>query len=315
MNNLHDIDLRARYRGAMTGLAAGDALGTTLEFSPPGSFQPICDIIGGGPFDLSPGQWTDDTSMALCLAESLVERGEFDPIDQMNRYLKWYRRGYLSSTGECFDSGLTIGASLQRFEMNRNPYAGVTHADAGGNGSLMRLAPIPLAYAKDPQEAHDLAGKMSLTTHAAPEPVDACRYYAGLIVGALQGATKEKLLASRFSPLDGFWKSEALTPRIDEIAAGSFKNREPPEITGSGYVVNSMEAALWAFRKTDNFRDGAIAAVNLGNDADTTGAIYGQLAGAYYGFDEIPETWREKISMSDYIIELADSLHDFASGH
>jgi len=105
------VERRSRFQGSLIGLAACDALGTTLEFSSPGTFEPIDDIVGGGPFGLAPGQWTDDTCMALCLAESLVEQDRFDPADQMQRYLRWYREGYLSSTGECFDIGSTVSAA------------------------------------------------------------------------------------------------------------------------------------------------------------------------------------------------------------
>jgi len=176
----------------------------------------------------------------------------------------------------------------------------------------MRLGPVPLAWVEIPEEAIRLSGKMSRTTHGAPEPVDACRYYAGLIVGALQGRTKGELLSSRFSPVAGLWRHELLTPSIDAIAAGSFRERRPPGIRGTGYVVNALEAALWAFWHTDDFETGALAAVNLGDDANTTGAIYGQLAGAFYGIEGIPERWRDKLTMSDRIVELADGLLEFA---
>ena len=115
-----------RYKGSLLGLAAGDALGTTLEFRSPGSFEPLKDMIGGGPFRLAPGQWTDDTSMALCLAESLIECRGFDLIDQLERYVRWYREGYLSSTGGCFDIGNTIRSALVRFEISREAYCGST---------------------------------------------------------------------------------------------------------------------------------------------------------------------------------------------
>ncbi len=302
-----------RYRGALMGLAAGDALGTTLEFESPGSFEPITDMVGGGPFELEPGQWTDDTSMALCLAESLVIRKSFDPEDQMHRYLRWHREGYLSSTGTCFDIGATVSAALRSFEVYQNPFAGKSEPHFGGNGSLMRLAPVPLAFAGEPEEAIRLAGEMSRTTHAAPEPVDACRYYSGLILGALAGDPKETLLGTRYSPLLGIWPASALSPKIDLIAAGSFKTKQPPEIQGTGYVVQALEAALWAFWNSDNFEEGALAAVNLGDDADTTGAIYGQLAGAYYGLDGIPGRWRSRIALSERIVELADALLELAT--
>lgn len=144
-----------RYRGALLGLAAGDALGTTLEFKRSGSFVPIDDMAGGGPFGLPPGHWTDDTSMALCLAESLVERRGFDPVDQLERYLRWYRQGHLSSTGRCFDIGNTTREALHRFESTRQPYCGSTSPSSAGNGSIMRLAPVPLAFSQVPEQAKD----------------------------------------------------------------------------------------------------------------------------------------------------------------
>ena len=298
-----------RYQGALIGLAAGDALGTTLEFRDKGSFEPIEDMVGGGPFGLEPGQWTDDTSMAVCLAESLVERG-FDPHDQMTRYVRWWREGYWSSTGRCFDIGNTVAAALSRFEATGDPIAGSTDRQSAGNGSLMRLAPVPLRWVHHPAEAVHLAGESSRTTHGAAEAVDACRYFAELIVGALQGSSKEDLLAEvRPGP------DPALAPAVAAIAAGSYKAKTADDIRASGYVVHTLEAALWAFHNSDSFRDGALLAVNLGEDADTTGAVYGQLAGAYYGLDGIPRDWRDKIVRRDEILELASRLHDRAARH
>lgn len=297
-----------RYRGALLGLAAGDALGTTLEFKSPGTFEPIDDMVGGGPFGLMPGQWTDDTSMALCLAESLVTCGAFDAKDQIQRYVRWFRKGHLSSTGECFDIGNTVRKALVAFEQSGDPFSGPTDKNSAGNGSIMRLAPVPLFFADDAMEALILSAESSLTTHGTEAAVDACRYFGGLIVGAVTGASKEELLSARYAPIDGYFKKHRLVDAIDEVAAGSFKTRNPPEIKGTGYVVKSLEAALWAFHRTDNFREGALAAVNLGDDADTTGAVYGQLAGAYYGAEAIPEDWRDKLAMGERIEALAEAL-------
>ena len=295
------VSLRSRYYGALCGLAVGDALGTTLEFEPPGTFAPITDMVGGGPFRLKPGQWTDDTSMALCLATSLIERGGFDPRDQMDRYLRWRNEGYLSSTGVCFDIGSTVAAALRLYEHTGDPFAGSTDPQTAGNGSLMRLAPVPIYFAADPRLAIERAADSSRTTHAAPEAVDACRYIAGLIVGALQGRTKDKLLSAGFCPVDGLWEAQPLAPAIAEVAAGSFKRRQPPEIQGTGYVVRSLEAALWAFDRSGDFREGALLAVNLGDDADTTGAICGQLAGACWGESGIPAPWLSDLARKDMI--------------
>lgn len=291
-----------RFRGCLLGLAAGDALGTTLEFRSPGTFEPIDDLVGGGPFGLRAGEWTDDTSMALCLATSLTECGGFDARDQMERYVRWFREGYFSSTGRCFDIGNTTADALMQFERSGNPMAGSTDPWSAGNGSLMRLAPAAMFYAGDTATAAAMAGESSRTTHGAEEAVDACRYFAALLVRALNGEPKQHLLAA------GTAADLALSPAIAEVAAGSFKEREPPEIQGSGYVVKALEAALWAFHRGQNFRSGALLAVNLGDDADTTGAIYGQIAGAHYGVDEIPASWRQRLAMRDEIEALADRL-------
>ena len=299
----------------MLGLAVGDALGTTLEFKAPSTFKPITDMLGGGPFRLKPGQWTDDTSMALCLAESLTEKRGFDPKDQMDRYCRWWKEGYLSSTGTCFDIGVTVSTSLGSYLRSGEPFAGSTDPFAAGNGSLMRLAPVPLAFRRNIALAIHNAVESSRTTHAAPTAIAACRYFAGLLLGALEGRSKEQLLTSLFYPgVDrDHWHRQPLPPEIAEIANGSFKQKEPPEIIGNGFVVRSLEAALWAFHRSDSFREGAPRAVNLGDDADTTGAIYGQLAGAYYGVNAIPQDWIERLGLRELISQKADALLDFSN--
>ena len=308
-------DLHARYQGSLLGLAAGDALGTTLEFSSPGSFTPLTDMIGGGPFGLQSGEWTDDTSMALCLADSLLERPTFDPIDQLDRYVRWWRDGYLSSNGRCFDIGGTVRSALAVFQRSRAPYCGPTEPNTAGNGSLMRLAPVPLRFAADPLAAIERSGESSRTTHGAPAAIDACRYFGGLIAGALRGVSKDELLSDRYAPVPRYWFTQSLHPAIDEIARGSFKHKQPPAIKGTGYVVHSLEAALWAFYRSDSFEQGCLLAVNLGDDADTTGAIYGQLAGAYYGAAAIPIGWREKLAKRELIESLANRLLQFAQAN
>ncbi|RMF76486.1 MAG: ADP-ribosylglycohydrolase family protein [Planctomycetota bacterium] len=297
-----------RYRGCLIGLAVGDAVGTAVEFQPPGSFTPVDDMLGGGTFGLNPGQWTDDTSMALCLAESLVECGGFDARDQMARYCRWWRTGYLSSTGHCFDIGNATRAALERFEQTGQPLAGSTDPHTAGNGSIMRLAPIPMYYAADSLAAVDHAAESSRTTHAAPAAVDACRLMASIVAGALKGLPKSTLLAPEHPEIPGFWDRHALAPEIDDIRCGKYKRLEPPAIRGSGWVVATLEAALWAFDRTDSYREGLLKVVNLGEDADTTGAVYGQIAGAYYGEQAIPSSWRQRLYYGERIGELAEQL-------
>lgn len=290
-----------RFTGALLGLAAGDSVGAAVEFKAPGTFPPLTDMIGGGPFHLQPGQWTDDTSMALCLADSLIACNGFDARDQMQRYCRWYLNGYMSSIGRCFDIGNTTRLALHTFQNNGEPFSGSTSPSAAGNGSLMRLAPAPLWFAADEAQAVHWSGESSRTTHGARTAIDACRYFGALLVRAVHGSSKEAMFSAP-------WPYAELDPQIDEIAAGSFQRREPPQIVGSGFVVRSLEAALWAFWKSCDFEHGCLLAANLGDDADTTAAIYGQVAGAFYGADGIPARWREKLALRETIEEFGATL-------
>ena len=302
------MELIKRYRGSLLGLAVGDALGAPLESKPPGTFKPVENMTSGGIFNLNAGQWTDDTALALCLAESLIKTKGFSPFDQMNRYLKWYNEGHLSSTGKCFGIGSNTLQSLQRFEKNGKLSDIPINSNATTNGSLMRLAPVPLAFCSDPVIAIERSGDSSKTTHSAQVAVDSCRYMGALIVGALYSVPKKELLSKRYCPVKEYWKNHPLSPEVDEVAKGSFKSKEPTKIKGAQYVVRSLEAALWAFYKTSSFKEGCLLAVNLGADADTTGAIYGQLAGAYYGEQEIPDSWLIKLARRELIESYAEQL-------
>jgi len=307
------MEVIERHRGCLLGLAAGDAVGSPVQFMAPGTFEPVVDLRGGGRFQTEPGEWTDDTSMALCLAESLVEKGVFDPLDQMERYLRWLNEGHLSSIGTAFDIGGTVNDSLRSFERTQDPYCGPDNPMTAGNGSIMRLAPVPMFFANDAAKAIEMSGLSSKTTHGARTAVDACRYFGGLIFGALNGADKEELLSARYCPVERYWEANQLAEEIDEVASGSFKSKDPPEIVGSGYVVKTLEAALWAFQRSKSFEEGCLMAVNLGYDADTTAAVYGQLAGAYYGVEDIPEEWRSKLAFHDLIAAFADRLFELAT--
>ena len=300
------LTLKDRYRGSLLGLACGDAVGTTLEFKRRGSFAPITDMVGGGPFNLKPGQWTDDTSMALCLAESLLHKDGFDARDQMARYLNWWQWGYLSSTGDCFDIGMTVREALTLFQNTGNPFAGSTDPYSAGNGSMMRLAPVVLFYYPDLQNVRTFSADSSRTTHAAQEAIDCCLVLAQAICNALGGASKAKVLQLAEVPL--------MTPKVKAIAAGEYRDKPGAEIVGSGYSVASLEAALWCFHHTDSYADAVLAAANLGDDADTTAAIVGQLAGAYYGLTAIPSEWLGRLWMADEIQAMADGLFN-AAGH
>ena len=301
------MNQRERFRGCLLGLAVGDAVGTTLEFCPRGSFEPLIDMVGGGPFELRPGQWTDDTSMALCLATSLIECDGFDAQDQMERYCRWADEGYLSSTGMCFDIGSTVKSALQRFRQKGDPFAGLSHPHSAGNGCIMRLAPIPMFFFPDSDAAEQFAAESSKTTHGAEECLDASRLLARIIIRALLGKPKDKVALADSESFVG-------SQKIVAIAQGDYQRKTESEIRGSGYVVESLEAAMWCFLRTDNFKDAVLRAANLGDDADTTAAVCGQVAGAYYGESDIPSDWLEKLNMHQEIRDLADRLVAITTG-
>lgn len=305
------MNKKDRFVGSIIGLAVGDCVGVAVEFASPNSFSPVVDMTGGGPFGLKPGEWTDDTSMALCLAESILETNGFNERDQMDRYVRWYKKGYMSSKGECFDIGLTVQEALQTYIQTGEPFSGPEDPFKAGNGSIMRLTPVPLAWCHDMEKAIYYSGVSSRTTHQAQEAVDACHYLGALITGAVNGIPKDLLLSKNYVSFVERILGKKLSWRIKELGEGSYKDRMPPDINGRGYVVSSLEAALWGFYLGDSFVEGLLMVVNLGEDADTTGAIYGQLAGAYYGVAAIREDWRDKLVDRDMIVKTGEKLYDF----
>ncbi len=289
-----------RAFGCFIGLAVGDAVGTTLEFKPRDTYAPLTDMAGGGPFALQPGEWTDDTSMALCLAESLVACGRVEPGDLMARFRRWYEHGHNAVHGECFDIGNTTRAAIMRYVRTGDPLAGSASPRFAGNGSIMRLAPVALFHSADAASAEDAAELQSRTTHATPETLDACRLLARLLVRLIAGVPWSEALAEK-RPRYG-------APAIDAISRLGWKAKDRAAISSSGYVVHTLEAALWSVDRTSSFRDAVLLAANLGDDADTVAAVTGQLAGARYGYDAIPAAWRAKLAWHDRLRDLAKDL-------
>jgi ADP-ribosyl-[dinitrogen reductase] hydrolase len=294
-----DDAVQDRAVGAMLGLAVGDAVGTTLEFKARDSYLLLTDMIGGGPFKLEPGQWTDDTSMALALAESLIACGDLDPSDLMQRFIDWRDNGAYSCTGSCFDIGMTVSSALSRWKQTGDPLAGSTDPQSAGNGSLMRLAPVAVRYWRDREKLRAVAALQSRTTHGAREAVSACVAYAELLADAIAGEPRQSVLAPR---------SGDYAAKLGEILQGSWRGKARDQVASSGYVAHSLEAALWSIGRTDNFRSAVLTAANLGGDADTTGAIAGQLAGALYGASGIPKDWLRKLSWRSRLTQTAEGL-------
>lgn len=308
-NDLEDLyaTVNPHLRGTLIGLAIGDALGAAVEFRSPGTFKPVTGYRSGGPHGLNTGEWTDDTSMALALADSMASVG-WDLDDQASRYVEWWKQGKYSVNGRCFDIGITTRNALGRFVAHKNARtSGDTSEQASGNGSVMRLAPVPMRYADlysdNLYELSRLAEESSLPTHASEQCLSACRYLATVLAALIQGEDREAVLSPDWKPLRQLNDIKPLHPLIQKVAQGSYREKETSAIRGSGWVVQSLEAALWTFHDARNFEEAVLKAVNLGDDADTTGAICGQLAGAFWGEEGIPESLRAGLARMDMIEE------------
>lgn len=307
MSRVTDADMTGtldRARGALVGLALGDALGTTLEFSGRDTRPPVTDIIGGGPFGLAAGEWTDDTSMALCLAESLLERGGLDVHDLMVRFLRWREEGHNSVTGACFDIGNATDAALRSFKKTGEPLSGSTDPRSAGNGSLMRLSPVAIRWWHDRSKATAAARLQSRTTHGAIQAVEACALFVALLTEAIAGAPKETVMRARG------WTGDTV---IADVAAGSWRAKGRVDISSSGYVVHTLEAALWCVGRSDSIEDALILAANLAGDADTVAAVTGQLAGAVWGISGAPAGWLGKLAWRYRLDALAAGLFEAAN--
>ena len=290
------MSVRNRQKGCMYGLAIGDALGAAIEFKMLGEFQPVTCYRGFGPFGLLPGQWTDDTSLALALADSLANG--WDVKDQLEKYLSWFQTGKYSVNGMCFDIGNTTRQALDGFERNGTIWASDDQANSG-NGSIMRLAPVAIKY-HDSQHAINYLVDSSRTTHGSRQATSGCAALGMMLVELINGSSKEKALNIDFREMI------ELSPLIQKVVDGSYKQEKT--FTGSGWVVESLESALWAFNTSNSFEETVLKAVNLGNDSDTTGAVAGQLAGAYWGYDKIPQNLIDGLACKDIIDKYLDPI-------
>lgn len=225
----------SRARGCLIGLAVGDALGAAVEFRPPGSFTLVSGYRDGGPHGLAPGEWTDDTSMALALADSLIHAG-WDLNDQAARYVAWYQGGKYSVNDRCFDIGNQTSAALHRFMVTGDAATASSPGERNsGNGSLMRLAPVVLrfrsAFPETTGTLIERAGESSIPTHASPICRDACRYL-GLVLSALiAGVPREEALAPDWRHLD---RLGTVHDEIARVIGGSYRLKMPPQIRGGG---------------------------------------------------------------------------------
>jgi ADP-ribosyl-[dinitrogen reductase] hydrolase len=271
--------LRDRFLGALLGLAVGDAVAAATQFRRPGTFTAVGDMLGGGPFDLPRGAWSDDTSMALCLADSLLETNTFNARDQMERYRRWQQEGYLTATGQCVGITASTARAIAMAQWRRQAFSGSHDPSQVDPEPLSRVvAPVLFFFASSGQ-ATDQATEAARTTCQAPVVLDACRSLASALHAALSGQPKAVVL--------------------ERVATAATGGRGAPA---------ALTAAAAAFGATANFRDAVLYAANLGGDSDVVTAVCGQLAGAHYGVKAIPTSWHNGLMQKELIIGYADRL-------
>lgn len=289
--------LKDKLMGAFIGLAVGDAIGTTVEFRERDTFAPVSDMVGKGPFNLPVGAWTDDTSMALCLAESLIINPNLDKTDLLARFADWKDHGVNSSTGHCFDIGNTTCSSIDNFKRTGET---VNNTDifSAGNGAIMRLSPAVIAHYDNEATAVATAVLQGETTHGTGVCIDSCELMAEVLLNAIYADDKNRIFDIT---LKEYWSKE-----VKEIITLLDIHRD--SVSSSGYVIDTLHAALWCVYHTDTFKDAILLAVNLGDDADTVGAVTGQIAGAFYGLSGIPKDWQSKLYDFTRFIDLTEKL-------
>jgi ADP-ribosyl-[dinitrogen reductase] hydrolase len=273
--------LRGRFQGAMLGLALGDAIAAATQYKKPGRFTPVGDLLGGGPFDLPRGGWSDETAMALLMAESLIDREGFDPADQMVRYRRWQQEGYLSATGQCL--GITGGTAraLALSQWRRQAFSGAHDPQAQEADALARVPPVVMYFFADAQVAQSFAAEAARTTCQAPPVLEACRALAAGLHAALSGQPKAACIAAL--------------------------RRQLPPASG-GKAAAALAAVLEVFGGTGNFRDAVLAAANLGGNSDVVAAACGALAGAHYTASALPTLWHNSLMKLELIEASADRL-------
>ena len=309
------LGIEDRVRGAFFGNLIGDALGAPVEFQERDSYPEVRDMIYCDTFNLPAGSFTDDGSMMLCLAASLANtKGIQDPANVLSHYLAWYLEGYMSVSGELFDIGRTTREALEDFRTTGRIVAGTNAAFQAGNGSVMRIAPIPIMVGMQTLSKAWAAGEeSSKTTHTNPEAVWGCGLWTVLTGMAIRGLTKEHMLAF-FEDIPHSYVGSIARYGLawDSVVRKEFLTKQRSDIRSTGYVVHTVEAALWAFFGTETFEEGLIRVVALGADTDTVGAVFGILAGAYYGVGAIPDRWMSALQSRQMVEDVWEDLWEVA---
>jgi ADP-ribosyl-[dinitrogen reductase] hydrolase len=292
--------IKDRCLGSWLGLAIGDALGSPIQFQNRDAYEPVTRYRAGGVYQTPAGYWTDDTSMALCLAETLIEHQQYEPRDFGNRLVQWVENGYNSSMPKCFDIGQTTLRAIANFRKSGPEDCGEKGEYSKGNGSIMRLAPVPMFYRHSPRQAEAEAVWQGAFTHNNTVTANACYLLCHILLEAYSSGDKERTF-DKLNKLD--FHSD-----FSRVEQQNFKSKMRDEIASDGYVISTLEAALWAVWHTENFEDAILLAVNLGHDADTVGAVTGQIAGAIYGYSTIPQLFVTGLHDTNRIMAIGKQL-------
>ena len=276
-------------------------MGAPIEFSARDTYIPINGYRAGGPFQLEAGCWTDDTTMALCLAETLLAHGAYEASDYGKRLVRWVEEGYNSLTGTCFDIGNTTRNAIETFRLYGPEQSGEMGPNSAGNGSIMRLAPVSVFYQENAVLAEEMAMAQGALTHRHAVPSDGCRLLNRVLLEGIKMGEKQAALAS----ID----TMKVCAEFADVPLGTYRDKRREEIRSDGYVVSTLEAALWAVWNTQTFGEAILLGVNLGDDADTVGAVTGQIAGAIYGLSGIPENWQTGVADGARLLETAERLY------
>ena len=297
---MSQITQKSAAIGCLVGLAVGDALGAPVEFCKRDTFEPVTGMRAGGQFNLPAGAWTDDTAMTLCLADSLLAHGSLVSSDLLDRFIRWAEQGENSSTGVAVGIGQNTLRTLGNYHRTGAMKATRFGAKADGNGAIMRLAPVPIFYWKDPLRAQQVAVEQSQTTHCSSLSDEACAYLAIVLARLIAGQDWNDALAVDLAA--------GCSLEIQQIVGRAWEHKDRDEINSTGYVMHTLEAALWSVARTSSFEEAVLLAVNLGDDADTVGAVTGQLAGALYGIGAVPAPWLDELRASEAINARAEAL-------
>lgn len=302
---IQQIDRKDLVQGCVLGLAVGNALGVGVSEREE-SKEVSEELAGGGPYGLKPGEWMAETSMAMCLAESLLACEGFDGVDVMGRFCNWFEHGYWSCRDFCFGVEEPMRQALLAHKQGKPLGRGPRLLEYGG--VLARTAPLALYYLHDAQATMLQAARCAQLTHPDPVCVDVSRYFALLVHGALQGVDKETLLAPDFAAEGLPWARSPLVPEVEALRQGDYLSKPSFTLEAPENLLSILQAALWAFGHGKHFKDGALKAVSLGGKSEVVGAVYGQLAGAYYGAQFMPDNWLRVLAHREALEELAERL-------